>query len=209
MCESVARAACRSSEAQKIQLICPPAGCVHVPHHLSRGAKTSKLASLLEVCLSLCSGKIYRTPTADVFDSDQRVVLRPARDASWQDPLTHLGLSVSPQGEQPEAPTALQDQQWRCMRKGSSHQLRAGVERGRIVAQHCFRPSRVRSGLGLTRTTPVDPLSCLGISRVEPLFVARTTSMDSIVPAVFATGAEIVKWPSDLGLSVTSQWLDS
>ena len=61
-----------------------------------------------------------RTPTADVFDSDKRVVLQTARDASWQDPLTRLGLSVTPQDEHPEAPTALQDQQWRRMRKGTS-----------------------------------------------------------------------------------------
>ena len=33
--------------------------------------------------------------------------------------------------------------------------------------------------------------------------------MDSSVPAVFATGAEFVKWPPDLGLSVTSRLLDS
>ena len=45
-----------------------------------------------------------------MFDSDKRVVLQTARDASWQDPLTRLGLSVTPQDEQPEAPTALQDQ---------------------------------------------------------------------------------------------------
>ena len=55
------------------------------------------------------------------------VVLQTARDASWQDPLTRLGLSVTPQDEQPEAPTALQDQQWRRMRKGTFHQLRAAV----------------------------------------------------------------------------------
>ena len=39
---------------------------------------------------------------------------------SWQDPLTRLGLSVTPQDERPEAPTALQDQPWRCLRKGTS-----------------------------------------------------------------------------------------
>ena len=33
--------------------------------------------------------------------------------------------------------------------------------------------------------------------------------MDSIVPAVLATGAEIAKWPEDLGLSTTFQLLDS
>ena len=53
-----------------------------------------------------------------MFDSDKRVVLQTARDASWQDPLTRLGLSVTPQDEQLEALTALQDQQWRRMRKG-------------------------------------------------------------------------------------------
>ena len=67
--------------------------------------------------LSLCSNNICgqlksdRNSTADVFDSDKRVVLQTARDASWQDPLTRLGLSVTPQDEQPEAPTPLQDQQ--------------------------------------------------------------------------------------------------
>ena len=115
-------------------------------------SKKSKVASTLEVCLSLCSGKIRgqlkrdRIPTACEFDSDQRVVLQNARDESWQHPLICLGLSVTPQGEQPEAPTALQDQQWRCLRKGNSHQLRARVERARLVAQHCIHPSRMRSG---------------------------------------------------------------
>ena len=33
--------------------------------------------------------------------------------------------------------------------------------------------------------------------------------MDNIVPAVLESGAEIVKWPSNLGLPVTSQLLDS
>ena len=76
----------------------------------------SRLASTLEISLSLCSNNICgqlkpdRTPTADVFDSDKRVVLQTARDASWQDPLTSLGLSVTPRDEQLEAPTALQDQ---------------------------------------------------------------------------------------------------
>ena len=125
------------------------------------------------------------------------------------DPLTRLGLSVTPQDEQPEAPTALQDQQWRRMRKGTFHQLRAGVERARIVAHHCIHPSRVRSGLRMTRTAPVDPLSHSVGSRVKPLFVAWTISMDSIVPEVFATGAECAKWSADFGLSVTSRLLDS
>ena len=40
-----------------------------------------------------------------MFDSDERVVLQTARDASWQDPLTRLGLSVTPQIVQLEAPT--------------------------------------------------------------------------------------------------------
>ena len=99
--------------------------------------------------LSLRSNKICRqlkpdrTPTADVFDSDQRVVPQTGRDATWRDPLTRHGLSVTPQSEQPEAPTALQDQQWRRMRKGTLHQLRAGAERARIVAHHCIHSSRV------------------------------------------------------------------
>ena len=33
--------------------------------------------------------------------------------------------------------------------------------------------------------------------------------MNSIVPAVFANGTGFAIWPSDLGLSVTSQFLDS
>ena len=121
-------------------------------------------------------------------------MLQTARVASWQNPLTRLGLSVTPESEQPEAPTALQDQQqWRRMRKGTFHQLRAGVERARIVAHHCIHPSRVRTGLRMTRTTLVEPLSHSVISRVKPFFVAWTISVDSIVPAVFATGAECVK----------------
>ena len=39
----------------------------------------------------------------------------------------------------------------------------------------------------MTRTTPVDPLSHSVGSRVKRLFVAWTISMDSIVPAIFAT----------------------
>ena len=135
------------------------------------------------VCSNNICGQLKpdRNSTADVFDSDKRVVLQTARYAIWQDPLTRLGLSVTPQDEQPEAPTALQDQQWRRMRKGTLRQLRAGVERTRIVAHHCIHPSRVRSGLRMTRTAPVDPLSHSVSSRVKPLFVAWTISMDSIV----------------------------
>ena len=125
-------------------------------------------------------------------------MLQTARVASWHYTLTRLGLSVTPQSEQPEAPTTLQDQQWRRMQKGTFHQLPAGVERARIEARHCIRPSRVGSGLRMTRTAPVDPLSHSVISRVNSLFVAWTISMDSIVPAVFATGAECVKWSADL-----------
>ena len=86
----------------------------------------------MEICLSLSNNiceqiKPDRTPTADVFDSDKRVVLLTARDASWQDPLKRLELSATPQSEQPEA------------------------QRARIVAHHCIHPSRVRSGLRMTR----------------------------------------------------------
>ena len=85
----------------------------------------------------------------------------------------------------------------------------ADVERARIVAQHCLHPSRVRSGLRMTRTIPVDPSSVLVGSRSKPLFVAYTNSVNNVVAAVFATGAEFVRWPSDLGLPVTSALLDS
>ena len=70
------------------------------PTSFAPRSKTSKLASTLEVRLALCSVKIRgqlkpeRVPTADVFDSDQRV----ERDESWQDPLTRLELSVTPTG---------------------------------------------------------------------------------------------------------------
>ena len=63
-------------------------------------------------------------------------------------------------------------------------------ERARIVAHHCIHPSRARSGLRMTRTAPVDPLSHSVGFRVKPLFVTWTISMDSIVPTVFAIGAE-------------------
>ena len=83
---------CRSSEAHEFpwsahqiaptsQIICPEEQKV-------KGCIT------LEVCLSLCSGKIRgqlkrdRIPIAGVFDSDLRVVLQNARDESWQDPFT-------------------------------------------------------------------------------------------------------------------------
>ena len=96
------------------------------PTSFAPRSKMSKLASALEIVFTFCSGKIRghlepgRVPAAGVFVSDQRVV----RDESWQDPLTRLELSVSPLDEQPEGPTALQDQQWCCMRQGTSHQLR-------------------------------------------------------------------------------------
>ena len=93
--------------------------------------------------------------------------------------------------------------------RGTFHQLRAGVGRARTVARHCIHPSRVRCGLLMTPTAPVDPLSHSVISRVKPLFVAWTISMDSIVPAVFAAGAECVEWSADFDLSVTSRLLDS
>ena len=185
------------------------------PTSLVPKSSRSGLASTLEICLSLSSNNVCgqlkpdRNPTADVFDSDKRVVLQTARDASWKDLLTCLGISVTPQDEQPEAPTALQDQQWRRMRKRTFHQMRAGVERARIAAHHCIHPSRVRSGLRMTRTTPVDPLSHSVGSRVKPLFVAWTISVDSIVPAIFATGAECGKWSADFALCVTSRLLDS
>ena len=99
------------------------------PTSLVPKSSRSRLASTLEICpsLSLCSNNICgqlqcdRNSTGDVFDSDKRVVLQTARDASWQDPLTRLGLSVTPQDDQPEAPTALQDQQWRRMRNWTFH----------------------------------------------------------------------------------------
>ena len=61
----------------------------------------------------------------------------------------------------------------------------------------------------MTRTTLVDLLSHSVGSRVKPLFVVWTISVDSIVPAIFATGAECVKWSADVGLSVISRLLDS
>ena len=132
------------------------------------------------MCLSLCSNNVCgqlksdRSSTADVFDSDKRVVLQTARDTSWQDPLTRLGLSVTP--------TALQDQQWRRMRKGTFHQLGAGVERARIVAHHCIHPSRVRSGLRMTRTTPVGPLSHSVGSRVSLFLLPRRFLWTALCP---------------------------
>ena len=125
------------------------------------------------------------------------------RDERWQDPLTRLELSVSPLDEQPEGPTVLEDKQWCCMRQGTSHQLRDELWLNTVSIP------LVCAGLRFTRTTPVEPLSCPGISRVKPLFVAWTISMDSIVLAVLATGAEIAKWPKDFGLSAISQLLDS
>ena len=68
------------------------------------------------------------------------------------------------------------------MRKGDFSSIARSVERARIVAHHCIHPSRVLSGLRMTQTAPVDPLSHSVGSRVKPLFVAWTISMDSIVP---------------------------
>ena len=94
------------------------------PTSLFPKSSRSKLASTLDFfSLSAtttfvdCSSLIA-TPQQMCFILTSVFVVQTARDASWQDPLTHLGLSVSPEDEQPEAPTALQDQQWRRMRKG-------------------------------------------------------------------------------------------
>ena len=68
------------------------------PTSLAPKSIRSKLASTLEVFLSLCSNEICgqlkpdRTSSADVCDSDQRVVLQTGRDASWRDPPTRHGL---------------------------------------------------------------------------------------------------------------------
>ena len=124
----------------KIHLIRPPASCVHVPPHLPRGAASQnshrhwKFVSPFAIVRSVDSSSLAAFPRHMCSIPDQRFVLQTRRHASWRDPLTRLGLSGTPQGAQPEAPTALQDQQWRHMRKGTSHQLRAGVERARI----CF-----------------------------------------------------------------------
>ena len=91
--------------------------------------------STLEICLSLQqhtlvdSSSLSALSTADVFDSDQHIVLQTPRDASWQDPLTRIGLSVTPRDEQPEALTALQDQQWpsHAKRNFSSIPCRCGT----------------------------------------------------------------------------------
>ena len=98
-----------------------------------------------------------------------------------------------------------------CMDNGENDAPIPGVDNSQLetACLHCIHPSRVRSGLRMTRTTPVDPLSHSVGSRVKPLFVAWTISMDSIVPPIFATGAECVKWSTDFGLSVTSRLLDS
>ena len=68
------------------------------PTSLIPKCKKSKLASTLEVCLFVFAvvnfcGQLNRgrTPTTDVFDSDQKILLQTARDAAWRDPLTRLG----------------------------------------------------------------------------------------------------------------------
>ena len=96
----------------------------------------SKLASTLEICLSLQQQHLW---TAQVCD--KRVVLQTARDTSWHVTDWASGSTVPSHA------------------KKDFHQLRAGVDRARIVAHHCIHPSRVRSGLRMTRTAPVDPLS--------------------------------------------------
>ena len=64
----------------------PPSRLRPRPTSFVPRSKKSKLASTLEVCFSVCSGKIRgqlkpeRTPTDHVFGSDQRVVLQAARD---------------------------------------------------------------------------------------------------------------------------------
>ena len=92
----------------------------------------------MEICLSAATTFV---DSSSLIASPQHVC-SDERAASWQDPLTRLRLSVTLQSEQPEAPTTLQDQQWRRMRK-KTFQLRAGVQCARIVAHHCIHPSRV------------------------------------------------------------------
>ena len=126
------------------------------PTSLVPKSSRSRLASTLEILsLSLCSNNICgqlksdRNSTADVFDSDKRVVLQTARDASWQgNPTNNLRHRLR-----------FKINSGVACEKGTFHQLRAGVERARIVAHRCIHPSRVRSFLRVTRTAPVDPLS--------------------------------------------------
>ena len=145
------------------------------PTSLAPKSSRSRLASTLEICLSAATTFVDSSSLIAIHQQMCLIltnvfVLQTARDASWQDPLTRLGLSVTPQDEQPEAPTALQ-QQRRRMRKRTFHQLPANVERARIVAHHCIHPSRVRSGLRMTRTTHVDPFCCLDDFYGQPQFL--------------------------------------
>ena len=129
-----------------------------------------------------------------MFDSDQRIVLRTARDAAWRHPLTRLGLSVTTNSFRIRSGVACE--------KGLL--VRAGVERARIVAQLCVHPSRVRSGLHMTRTILLIRRQFLSVLIPSHFFVAYTNSVNNVVAAEFATGAEFARWSSDLGLPVPS-----
>ena len=116
-----------------------------------------------------------RTPTADVFDSDQRVVLQTGCDASWR-------------GSSDSFWTLSDSARVSNLRHRLRFRINSGVtcERGPLIhlvrdqvcegapkfAHHCLHSSRVRPGLRMThglrmtRTTPVDPL-CPDIPRVK------------------------------------------
>ena len=93
------------------------------------------------------------------------------------------------------------------MRKGTSHPRRCGT------CSNCgptlCSSIPCASWFAHDPNDPVDPSSVTVGSRSKPLFVAYTNSVNNVVAAVFATGAAFVRWPSDLGLPVTSQLLDS
>ena len=93
------------------------------------------------------------------------------------------------------------------MRKGTSHPHRCGTCSNCSPTLCSSIPCAFWFAHG--SNDPVDPSSVPVSSRSKPLFVAFSNSANNVVPAVFATGAEFVRWPSDLGLLVTSQLLDS
>ena len=136
--------------------------CKHVPHHLSRRAASQNSHRYWKFVSLTHFAMIRSVDSSSLSAVPQQMGSIPISACSRQaviqvcEILWHVLDSVTTQGEQPRL--RFRNSRWRHMRKGTSLPLRAGVERARIVARHCIHPSRVRSGLRMTRTTLVDLL---------------------------------------------------
>ena len=137
--------------SSEIHLIRPPADCVHVPHHLSQVAKSQSLHRRWKFVFPFAVARSVDSSSLTAFPRPMCSV------------LLRLLCSRLPAMKAGRIHWHVLDSQWPhrvsnlrhrrrfkiysgvVCEKGLSHQLRAGVERARIAAQHCIHPS---GGLG-------------------------------------------------------------